>query len=215
MNIHNPELFAVTDRQNKVIDMNEAVLEMSPFDEYNQDLRMPVNEFFTILNDLQAERYLEAAWTCQKTGSLVRDSQFRAHPTTGKINRIDGYFAKNMDSNAIHKAIVHDLSSLYFGYADMVNEKGKLVMPDGFSLSAIEMKILHYTICGQPAKDVGKIVHRSTASVESCLRRLKEKLYTTTDPDLSLIQILNKKQLIQFLAASPNWGKMEDTYYTF
>ena len=81
----------------------------------------------------------------------------------------------------------------------------KLHLQDDVCLTRKDLKILHYYLSGLSAGDTAETLFVSKRSVQTTIARIKNKLYFDTDPDISLIQNLNKRDLIQFIMEKPDW----------
>ena len=81
----------------------------------------------------------------------------------------------------------------------------KLHLQDDVCLTRKDLKILHYYLSGLSAGDTAETLFVSKRSVQTAIARIKNKLYLDSNPDFSLIQNLNKRDLIQFIMEKPDW----------
>ena len=201
--------YAELDKAGFITNCNQWILDKLGVDEMHRDLHMGI-EYFPNVNEDQYDSWSAVAFNCLETGNSSQFSGNGKYTKAGNDKghiwvRAQGMFTRK-DDGLIMRVSTMNLNDFYFGYPDRLNQSGRLVLSKDVSLSPIELAILHYYITGSSAKQTAPRVFRSVKAVEASIRRIKEKLYLHSHPELSLTQNLNHRNMIGFIAAQPNWG---------
>ena len=198
------------DKELRVVRVNDAVLAMGNLPEFHREMDLAVSNL-SFMTDLQAERFECMARRAMSSGETEMDDQLRQLPN-GEWVIVKGYFSRNRNG-VFNRNIIYGLD-LVFGSWPSKLKGGRLWLVDTVSLSAKEMKVLHYYVSGLSAKQTSPFVCTGTRGVEVALGRIKDKLRLDSHPDLSLTQNLNKRRLIEFLLLQSDWFNIESTYRT-
>lgn len=139
-----------------------------------------------------------------KTKKLCNDVHYTHYPAYGCWVALNRYAAPTDTGGVILTSIATTSDHLFSGNLDKIRN-GKLYIKNNLTISAKELRVLHYYVSGSSAKNTAKELFITKKAVETAVSRVKDKLVFTKEPDLSLMQNLKRRNLIEMLLAKSDW----------
>lgn len=114
-------------------------------------------------------------------------------------------YAAPTDTDGVLMTTISIPASVVFqNHFDNLNGN-KLLLEDGVSLTRKDLKILHYYLSGTSAGDTADKLFVTEKTVHTAISRIKTKIRFADEPDITLVQNLNRRNLIPFIMEKSDW----------